>query len=602
MHTKRFQISDIVFITSLLAGLAAFFLLLRTMPIVIDETFYPSIALRLINGDSLITDEWHLSQFSSFFLYLPVKLWLAVKGSTDGIIIYMRCAFLLLHSLTACVIYTFFRKHKAWAVAGALAFFLQAPMRIYTLCYNSLLSFFLLMLCILLYAIYHNQNRILYILAGICYGSACICNPFFVIAAFFYCIAYLVLYHLQKPRKIKKNDKNKIKKQYSFSAYPIFFSKDSFLLFYGACAFMLLLLIVFFFATGGTLDGITGHIKNLMTDTEHNIFVNPIITFIQKLWTTLKKYAELSFYLPFVLPALCAGIIVDKKKYDTKHRLPYLFAALVLAIVYAIAVKNINEEPNNSEYFFWSLPFLIVSTVSFLLTKQKNYPLFFCFWIPGCVAAFAQYMASNLHLLALGWVMAVNCVAGVFFIKDLFIELKSEQNDTKKWLRIATQVLLCLFILLNLTWESLILCYDLPRVYTEKTTEMTQGVYEGIFIEKRVYGSHTLLQKDLATIQSRTDENDNVLIISEMCWLQLEIDRPIAAYSAWQLSFEPDRFAAYFEQNPDKKPKYIYVSATLNADYTISFPTAERKASAFRSMFNCTEEKLSRGILLTVIE
>ncbi len=53
-----------------------------------DESFYPSISLRLINGESLVQHEWELTQFSSLFLYLPVCFWVAIKGSAEGIILF----------------------------------------------------------------------------------------------------------------------------------------------------------------------------------------------------------------------------------------------------------------------------------------------------------------------------------------------------------------------------------------------------------------------------------------------------------------------------------------------------------------------------------
>ena len=51
-----------------------------------DEPFYLTIAHRLVKGDGLISEEWHLSQLSAVLLYPIMKLYLAVAGTTEGIL------------------------------------------------------------------------------------------------------------------------------------------------------------------------------------------------------------------------------------------------------------------------------------------------------------------------------------------------------------------------------------------------------------------------------------------------------------------------------------------------------------------------------------
>ena len=36
-----------------------------------DEAFYPSVPLRLVNGESLVSGDWHLTQFALIFTYIP---------------------------------------------------------------------------------------------------------------------------------------------------------------------------------------------------------------------------------------------------------------------------------------------------------------------------------------------------------------------------------------------------------------------------------------------------------------------------------------------------------------------------------------------------
>ena len=75
---KRLQKSDLFFIAAMLCALTFHLTLIWAPHHHYDETFYATVPYRLIIGDSLVQHEWHLTQFSSLFLYLPVRLWLLI--------------------------------------------------------------------------------------------------------------------------------------------------------------------------------------------------------------------------------------------------------------------------------------------------------------------------------------------------------------------------------------------------------------------------------------------------------------------------------------------------------------------------------------------
>src|SRR5438128_194472 len=73
-----------------------------------DEAFYVSIPYRFILGDHFFIDEYNFSQTTAFFTLPFFKLFLFLKGSTTGIILfsrYLHFSFTLL--LSALVIFTF---------------------------------------------------------------------------------------------------------------------------------------------------------------------------------------------------------------------------------------------------------------------------------------------------------------------------------------------------------------------------------------------------------------------------------------------------------------------------------------------------------------
>ena len=134
---RKLSRTDLLFIISLVVGCAALSIYLFTYPYMYDESFYAVVPFRLANGDSLIQHEWHLTQFSSLFTYLPVKLWLLLKGSAEGIIVFLRSLYFIIHIAVTAVIYNFFRKHGYWSIVAAMVFFTQVPYRLFAVSYNS---------------------------------------------------------------------------------------------------------------------------------------------------------------------------------------------------------------------------------------------------------------------------------------------------------------------------------------------------------------------------------------------------------------------------------------------------------------------------------
>ena len=207
---KKATRTDILFLASLAIGMLFLSFFIFSYPYFYDETFYATVPYRLALGDSLIQHEWHLTQFASLFSYLPVRLWLSIKGSVDGIFVFLRCVYFIIHTATTVVVYLFFRKYKVWSVVAAMIFFTQTPYRIFSISYNSIYVIFTLFLALCLLSIYNKPSKPLYVFAGICFASACVSNPLYCLAYAFYlliCISW-------KKREIFRNFVIRLKTRY----------------------------------------------------------------------------------------------------------------------------------------------------------------------------------------------------------------------------------------------------------------------------------------------------------------------------------------------------------------------------------------------------
>ncbi len=605
--TKKLRKCDYIFVFSMIVVLTMHLLCIFSPDHFADESFYPTIPLRLINGDSLVGDEWHLTQFSSLFLYLPVRFWLLIKGSTEGIILYLRFFYFTIHTGVSIWLYKHFRAHAIPAVVSTLLFYSQVPLRFMSANYHSLLALFLLLFTISLHTIATKEKKVIYyLLAGCCYACCCVCNPFecFIYPIYlFICILWEIKNkHTNKGRRIPYKELMKAKEKYDLQRK--FFGKDAILGFSTGIALTAAICVIFFVLTGGSFSSLKENIPHLLTDGGHDIFLSPLKSFIEKISLTAKHINSISLGLPFILPAFFITLFIDKKRKKAVHMLVYIIIAFVLAVFFTVGVTL--GALNSSRCLAITLPLAIVSTTCYILTQNKNKQLFYCMWLPSAVATVIQYLASDLHLSVM-WTLVIGNLAGVFFISDFINELRhlpTEKNNQsqEKTATLCTR-LLCAGVCLQLILQCGL--YVIGRTVGSDYVKLDKGPYSGIYMNQDTYNKNHSIMSDLNQIKSLADNDEPVLIISEFSWMYLYIERPFATYSAWQPFLEADRLKAYYSLNPCKIPSYIFIGyntipSSVLKGYGYNTKRAQSYAETLKRMFKCEEEALSNGILLTI--
>lgn len=607
---KKLKNTDFLFIISLSLVLLVHMYFVFIIPFFKDESFYVSIPFRLVNGDSLIQHEWHLTQFSSFFQYLPVYIWTSIKDSADSIIIFLRCVYLSIHTIIAIVIYGFFRKHGKWAVMASMMFFVQIPYRYITISYQSVFVISVLLLSLCLLSIYQKNSIHFYIFAGICFGCCCVCNPLFCSVFLLYLLICALWTKrqdlasamirmnssnaLKSGKKLTKRQKKEQKKQIldafpNMEKYSCFFTKKAILWFSCGLSIIAVIAIVFFFSTGGTFYSIQDNIENLLNSSEYGITSSSIFS---KLKETINYFSMANLNMPWILPVLFIALLLDKKRQTNKHRFVYLSISILWSILFIFAILKVSDFYS----FAFSLPFFIFSTICYILTKNKNKNLFYCMYIPCLIATVFQYLAANTHLAAIGVVLAINNVAGVLFAMDLWKEmcpiLQSSSETTKKqktnWFR---NIIIVGFSLQILFYG---IFYQHEQVHRKDSLKASVGPYKGLYMTEKQYNEYNKSINDLDLIKDISQEYEPVLLASFNSWMYLYLDRPIATYTTWYPgTLEPKLLINYYRENPEKIPKYIY--------YEASNPNNVSTAMA-SEMFEFTREDLSNGVLLTVTD
>lgn len=606
---KKLKKTDVLFVVALLSVLLIHIFFVFLIPYSDDESYYVTVPFRLMNGDSLVQNEWHLTQFSTFFSYIPVYIWMTIKGSADGIFIFLRCVYLTIHTSIAVIIYGFFRKYGIWAIMASMMFYVQIAYRIQAISYQSMFVVFLLLLSLCLISIYQKKSIHFYIFAGICFGCCCVCNPLFCFAFLLYllCCALwtkrqvFVNYVIKmktfgtrkKQKELTKKQKRQLKQQQidalpGIENYNCFFKKEAFL--WGSCGIIIVVIIavVFFFSTGGTIDSIFDNIENLLGSSEYDIASKSVFS---KFIDTLKYFSMANLGMPWILLVLFIALLIDYNKKSNKHRFVYLSISVLWTILFMFGVMK------NIEIYVCaiSLPFCVISTICYVLTENKNKTLFYCMSMPCSIAALFQYLAADTHLGAIGVVLAVSNVAGVFFARDLWREMHSvsqngfETMPNKKNHKLYRSAIIIGFCLQILFYG---IFYQYGQLYGKDAPKATTGPFSALYMTEEQYNRYNKVISDMDLIKSISEEDDPVLVVSYKNWTYLYLERPIATYTAWYRgTINSNMLISYYEENPEKIPKYVYVESS-NLDSSMVQTVGE--------LFVFSRENLSNGILLTV--
>lgn len=609
---KKIKKTDFLFVAALFSVLLLHIFFVNIYPYSNDETFYPIVPFRMMNGESLIQYEWNLTQFSSLFNYLPVFIWMKIKGSADGIFIFLRCIYLVIHTLTAAVIYKFFRKYGVWAVMASMMFYVQLPYRISAISYHTVFLIALLLMTFCFISVYEKKSEKYYIPIGVCYGCCCVCNPVLCVLFPIYLIGY-ILWTKRVEIKIKisklqgadvsKNGKKLTKKQKKqqeqqiieslsvLDGYGYFLEKKAVLQITKGLAAVAVIAVAFFFITGGTVNSIFDNLANLLGSSEYGLGIEAVF---EKIFETLSFFSTANLGMPWILPLIFAVLIMDKKRKLNSHRFGYLFAVILWSALFIYAVFKNYE----TGILAISLPFSVFSLVCYILTENKNKTLFRLMYIPCLIGTFFHYVAANSYWFAIGIVLAIGNVAGVFFAMDLFREMGSvptEDTEAKSknpfaFLRGIIIVGFCLQLVFYVAY------YQFGQVPGKDAEKATAGTFKGMYMTEEKYETYNKVISDLDYIKSISDEDSPVLLASFNNWMYLYLDRPVATYTAWYRgTLYAEVLTEYYKENPENYPEYIYIE-TFSPDGS----DARGMIDKLDDTFDFTQEVLSKGVLLTV--
>ncbi len=509
-----------------------------------DDAFYLTVPHRLLKGDALFVDEWHLSQMSGV-LQLPfVWLYTTIAGSTAGIIYAMRIFYVVIHCAACVLIYTRLRKYGVLAAIGTALYFIFTPYDIMALSYNTM-GLGLVTLTGVLIATANYKKKLQIIFSGVCFAGAVLCCPYLAAAYILYAVCMAV--HI-----IMKNSKAK------FVLKSEMFSLRTFLFFTLGVGIPAVLFLAIFILPKAGFSGVFENLPYMLKDPEHSN-----VSFISK----FPKYFESIFnchqffkFAVFAYAIMMIVLIFDRKR--KLHRSLYLLVTIGIVIyTYVLFLENLHSTTYNSIMF----PMIFIGITSYILCDKKPREMFASLFILGIIYSICVHVQSNQYFYIIAVALASSNVASYIFLSQLLREMKENPDNITYavWLKRLSFVLVAFMIFLQGAFQ---LGAKSRHVFWEGepdtlTAKIEQGPASGIYTNDGNADKYNRLYKDITEAYGNK-EKANLLVLSQNTWLYLAADMDYGTFSAW-LSGENSnalkRLEDYYTINPDKKPKYIFV-------------------------------------------
>ena len=543
---------DILFGTLLLMGMTFAFWKCRYGFGGSDEGFYLTIPHRLVLGDSMFTDEWHLSQLSAFLLLPFTYLFTAITGSTTGIIIAARVFYVIVHALASLLIYTRIRKYGLLAAVGSALYFIYTPYNIMALNYDSM-GLGLVTLTGIMLATADYDKKLWIILSGLAFAGAVLCNPYLLIGYALYIL--LMIAHLA----LSKRETSPVIKSKIFAPRTF--------LFFTLGAGILAALFMIFTLTRVSFAEIFKNLPYMLNDPEH-----PSIPFADNLnyyFNAIFNCHAMFKYAVYAYAVMLAVMIFDRKR--KRHRSLYLIASAVLT---GYTLMLFFDGIHWSTYNYIMFPFIFITVTSYILCDNKPRELFVTLFCLGALYSLCIHFSSNQYFYVISMAVTACNLAGYVFLAQVLWEMRRDPDElTYEWwlTRIAFLAIACTVVLqgsMQVTSKAENTFWD----YNPSTldAQIEDGPAKGVITNTYNKDEYTRLYNDIVSYRDMPDEN--ILFITEKSWMYLAVhDKPYATYSGWLSDMYPDnslnRLKTYYELNPDKIPYYIYMPKSANFDF-----------------------------------
>ena len=559
-----------------------------------DESFYLSIPYRLILGDSLLVDEWHASQLSAFLLYLPMKVYLSVTGSTDGIMLYFRCIFVFCQTAVSLFTYHKLKKHGSLAaLVSAVIYLLYVPETVNMLDYYTMSLMGFQVLALILFCS-EKLNPPTLVFAGIVFACVVIAQPFNCLIYFIYsvCVFFLCI-------RIKKKPLSETSRKY--------FSIKSWLSLTVGIVITAAVFLAFLFSQI-SLNDLMANIGNLFGGHDHTLpFAQTGKTDMFSYLTiisTILRIAPVGFYIILIL---FFSLAYDKKRHQRRNLWILASFCCVLFLTIECIVSSFNDF---TAILFKPYILFVLTYASLMLTKNKDKHLWFIWWSGIVYTIFLGIISQALDYVGvIGFVISNTALAPsiTMLYKEISVSQTDKESEDKKNSKPLIVKILCFISAAIISFDVIsgtaikfiddTMAYGTGREIIAVDTVIDKGPLKGIRTNASVDESYRNILDDLDEIKEKT--NGKVLVAGLIPWTYFCFDKSPAAFTTWYIEEEFDLYQEYYKDE-NHLPDAIYVPK-INLYWGYNYTEiSEKHKEFFSAMFDTTQADGKAGYILYV--
>lgn len=527
-----------------------------------DEASYWLLGSRLSLGDRLISDEWHLNQFTALPCVPFFLLYTRIVGSAEGLILFTRYAFIAFDLLFYGFMY---RKLRNYGYAGALSAFLfcaMIPELFFAFSYCTISNFALMALILCLFLDEKKKSPPRLVFCGVLLALAVLEDPF-LLAAYLLWALFVAVYAVG-----------------SKGSNPPFLKKASFLLekrtflWSTLGSFAVFLMFASVLLLNGAFREIGTVLPYLFTGEEYNI-KNVFNT--DQLWQTVKYY---NVYC--VLGLLCCAAAAGALRIaGVKNRGVRLALFLLSCGFFAACVACGGGKLLRAPEFFHAekfcqehnFPLLLFAPTAFLLAGKQHAGRV-CALIAGYVYSLMMDIPSKSFIGMGGFIVRSLLVLQLFeLLPELFSRKEAEPAAKArpliaragKFARPAAAAAAALCITVCFAWDAMYIgaegLYKAPEklfLFSEQPLDHTieKGPMKGLKTTEELGRIYEATLRDMDVIRQAPDAA--VAVLDTVGYPYLYLERRYATYTM-SYAGEFDRLTAYWGLDFSTKPDYLYL-------------------------------------------
>ena len=575
-----------------------------------DESTYLAIANRFIHGGRPLVDEWHVGQLSYFYLCPILKVYIAVKGSLTGIILFMRYVFLAFNAAFYWIMYLLLRRYEWRALIASAMFASCVPLAIYACNYYNIPARFLMLTFLILFA--EKQKPLPLLLAGVLFACSVLEQPGLALLYFGYSALVFCRFLRRKKGKRFLDD-------YAFCINTRTWRWCSLSIALCAAVFLTLLL------RKSGLRGILESVPYILgTDPEYDFSSGGSArsVLLRKLGDVVETYGSVCLIAALLVLVWSAAYArgAFRSRRNTARKILFLFAAAAwIACCIRPLCANVRDLPDAYKAMF-HVPFVWFGLVCFLLCENRNKRFFF-FWIAGLLSSLCIDIVSEV-MLSIGSPIAY--IASVVFACDLVRELRADRGakpdrtsvmsrNSNRSRRLNACVRGCLRVLCVwfAVYSAVVLFYlENPARPAHEITgaplfslscRCDKGPYRGVYCNETFVRSYNDRLADIDTLKKAQPKNLYIYGLAPELYLYADLPYATCAPYSWGDAQYLERHVQYWQLHPEHLPECVYVAFDPFFNGSDKDPDAfSRIQETFTPLCDFTAQQGKSGYILHV--